>query len=148
MKFIKKHISAIVALVVFVLVVVGLLYFKQVFNADEATAIYGSRLEGREKIEITEERINQVKKAIHDSSNKTTIRIAGRIIEVIVDVKDNVSIQDAKNLGTPIVFAFTEEERAYYDIQIFLTNEKNTEQFPAIGYKHHTKPTLTWTKDR
>ena len=35
-------------------------------------------------------------------------------IEVIVDVKDGVSIQDAKNLGTPIVFAFTEEERAYY----------------------------------
>ena len=148
MKFLKKHISAIVALVVFVLVVVGLLYFKQVFNADEATAIYGSRLEGREKIEITEERINQVKTAIKDSSNKTTIRIAGRIIEVIVDVKDGVSIQDTKNLGTPIVFAFTEEERAYYDIQIFLTNEKNTEQFPAIGYKHHTKPTLTWTKDR
>ena len=148
MKFLKKHISAIVALVVFVLVVVGLLYFKQVFNADEATAIYGSRLEGREKIEITEERINQVKTAIKDSSNKPTIRIAGRIIEVIVDVKDGVSIQDAKNLGTPIVFAFTEEERAYYDIQIFLTNEKNTEQFPAIGYKHHTKPTLTWTKDR
>ena len=148
MKFLKKHISAIAAIVVFVLVVVGLLYFKQVFNADEATAIYGSRLEGREKIEITEERINQVKTAIKDSSNKTTIRIAGRIIEVIVDVKDGVSIQDAKNLGTPIVFAFTEEERAYYDIQIFLTNEKNTEQFPAIGYKHHTKPTLTWTKDR
>ena len=52
MKFLKKHISAIVALVVFVLVVVGLLYFKQVFNADEATAIYGSRLEGIEKVEI------------------------------------------------------------------------------------------------
>ena len=148
MKFLKKNISAIVAVVVFVLVVAGLLYFKQVFNADEATAIYGSRLEGREQIEITQERINQVKTAIKDYSNETSIRIAGRIIEVMVDVKDNVSIQDAKNLGTPIVFAFTEEERAYYDIQIFLTNEKNTEQFPAIGYKHHTKPTLTWTKDR
>ena len=88
MKFLKKHISAIAAIVVFVLVVVGLLSFKQVFNADEATAIYGSRLEGREKIEITEERINQVKTAIKDSSNKTTIRIAGRIIEVMVDVKE------------------------------------------------------------
>lgn len=148
MKFLKKNISAIVAVVVFVLVVSGLLYFKQVFNADEATAIYGSRLEGREQIEITQERINQVKTAIKDYSKETSIRIAGRIIEVMVDVKDNVSIQDAKNLGTPIVFAFTEEERAYYDIQIFLTNEKNTEQFPAIGYKHHTKQTLTWTKDR
>ena len=148
MKFLKKNISAIVAVVVFVLVVVGLLYFKQVFNADDATAIYGSRLEGREKIEITQERINQVKNAIKESSNNTTVRVAGRIIEVIVDVKENVSIQDAKNLGTPIVFAFTEEERAYYDIQIFLTNAKDTEHFPAIGYKHHTKQVLTWTKDR
>ena len=148
MKFIKKNISAVVAIVVFVLVVVGLLYFKEVFSADDATAIYGSRLEGRETIEITEERINQLKKAINDSSNETTVRIAGRIIEVIVDVKDDVSIKDAKELGTPIVYAFTEEERAYYDIQIFLTNEKNTQQFPAIGYKHHTKAGLTWTKDR
>lgn len=148
MKFLKKNIGAIVAVVVFILVVVGLLYFKEVFNADDATAIYGSRLEGREKIEITGERINQLKNSIKDSSNKTTVRIAGRIIEVIVEVKDNITITEAKNLGTPIVFTFTEEERAYYDIQIFLTNEKNTEQFPAIGYKHHTKPTLTWTKDR
>lgn len=148
MKFLKKNISIIVAIVVFVLVVAGLLYFKEVFSADDATAIYGSRLEGREKIEITGERINQLKNSVKDSSNKTTVRVAGRIIEVIVDVKDDISIQDAKNLGTPIVFTFTEEERAYYDIQIFLTNEKNKDQFPAIGYKHHTKPTLTWTKDR
>ena len=108
MKFLKKNISAIVAVVVFVLVVAGLLYFKQVFNADEATAIYGSRLEGRETVEIPQERINKLKESIQESSNKTTVRIAGRIIEVMVDVKDNVSIQDAKNLGTPIVFAFTE----------------------------------------
>ena len=148
MKFVKKNISAVVAIVVFVLVVVGLLYFKEVFSGDDATAIYGSRLEGREKIEITEERINQLKKAINDSSNETTVRIAGRIIEVIVEVKDDVSIKDAKELGTPIVYAFTEEERAYYDIQIFLKNKKNTQQFPAIGYKQHTKAGLTWTKDR
>lgn len=148
MKFLKKNISAIVAVIVFVLVVVGLLYLKDVFNADDATAIYGSRLEGREQIEITEERINQLKDSIKDSSNETTVRIAGRIIEVIVDVKDDISIKDAKELGTPIVYTFTEEERGYYDIQIFLTNEKNTTQFPAIGYKHHTKAGLTWTKDR
>lgn len=148
MKFLKKNISAIVAVVVFVLVVSGLLFFKEVFTADDATAIYGSRLEGREKIEITTERINQVKTAVKDSSKNTSVRISGRIIEVIVDVKDEVTIQQAKELGTPIVNAFTEEERAYYDIQIFLTNEKNSEQFPAIGYKHHTKADLTWTKDR
>ena len=148
MKFIKKNISIIVALVVFVLVVTGLMYFKQVFSADDATAIYGSRLEGRETVEIPQERINKLKESIQESSNRTTVRIAGRIIEVIVEVKDDISIADAKELGTPIVYTFTEEERAYYDIQIFLTNEKNTAQYPAIGYKHHTKAGLTWTRDR
>lgn len=148
MKFLKKNISIIVAIVVFVLVVTGLLYFKEVFSADDATAIYGSRLEGREKIEITNERINQVKKTTKDLSKETTVRIAGRIIEIIVDVKDEVSLKDAKALGTPIVSTFTEEEREYYDIQIFLTSEKDKDHFPAIGYKHHTKDGLTWTKDR
>ena len=84
MKFLKKNISAIVAVVVFVLVVSGLLFFKEVFTADDATAIYGSRLEGREKIEITTERINQVKTAVKDSSKNTSVRIAGRIILIII----------------------------------------------------------------
>ena len=148
MKFIKKNISIMVAIVVFTLVVTGLLYFKQVLTADDATAIYGSRIEGREEIEIPQERINKLKDSIKDSSNKTTVRIAGRIIDVIVDVKDDISIADAKELGTPIVYTFTEDERAYYDIQIFLTNKKNTAQYPAIGYKHHTKAGITWTRDR
>lgn len=148
MKFIKKNIGTIVALVVFVLVLVGLLYFKNTFSTDDAVAIYGSRLDGREEIEIPKERIDKVVDSIKKSSNNTKVRIAGRIIEVIVDVKDEVSIKDAKELGTPIVYAFTEEERAYYDIQIFLRNEKNTTQYPIIGYKHHTKAGLTWTRDR
>lgn len=148
MKFIKKNISTIVALVVFVLVLTGLLYFKNTFSSDDAVAIYGSRLDGREEVEIPQERINKVVDSVKASSNKTKVRIAGRIIEVIVDVKDGVSVKDAKGLGTPIVNTFTEQERAYYDIQIFLRNEKNTTQYPIIGYKHHTKAGLTWTRDR
>jgi hypothetical protein len=148
MKFIKKNMSIIVAIVVFILVVTGLLYFKEVFTADDATAIYGSRLDGREEIEIPQERISKLKDSIKDSSTKTTVRIAGRLINVTVEVKDDISLKDAQELGTPIVYTFTEEEREYYDIQIFLVNKKNTEEYPSIGYKHHTKPGLTWTSSK
>ena len=34
------------------------------------------------------------------------------------------------------------------DIQILINNKANTEQFPIIGYKHHTKGGIAWNKDR
>ena len=36
----------------------------------------------------------------------------------------------------------------YYDIQFIIENDTNTAEFPIIGYKHHTKPEISWTKDR
>ena len=80
MKFIKKHINAIVGLGVILLAIIGLLILKDIFYPTENKAIYG-----------------------------------------------------IKN---------------YYDIQFIIENDTNTAEFPIIGYKHHTKPEISWTKDR
>ena len=40
------------------------------------------------------------------------------------------------------------EQKKYYDIQVFVQKSKETNEFPIIGYKHHTKDSFSWTKDR
>ena len=31
---------------------------------------------------------------------------------------------------------------------IFVTKEETSTEFPIIGYKHHSKSSITWTKNR
>ena len=42
----------------------------------------------------------------------------------------------------------SEEERAYYDVQFMINNENDKDHFPIIGYKHHSKQGISWTKNR
>ncbi len=148
MKFVKKHIRLIVFLAVLILIAVGLFLAKEIFFPNESKAIYGSRTEGKDKVPITEKRENQVKDAIKDSVVKSTVRVQGRIIYVDIEVNPDVTVEGAKGLGNTIVEVFSEEERAFYDIQILIANSANEAQFPIIGYRHHTRTEIFWTKDR
>ena len=151
MKFIKKHKSLIVALIVFVLVLVLFLLVYRSFFPDEETAIYGSRLEGIEKVELKKTDITKIEDALKGISKKTTVRTQGRIIEVMVSLNDEVNRDTAKAESNKIITSLSKGQREYYDIQVFISKEGQTEdaaQFPIIGYKHHISEGFTWTKDR
>ncbi len=148
MKFIKKHFSSIVGILVFVIMLVAFFKVKDIFNPDESTAIYGTRLEGREKVEISKKTREAVKKSLEERTENVSVRVAGNIINIIINAKEDVSLEEAKNLGNKALESFSEEEKKYYDIQLFIKNGKNANQFPIIGYKHHNKNAISWTRDR
>ena len=148
MKFVKKHINAIVAIGVLVLIVVGLLLLKSIFFPNESKAIYGTRLDGRNKVEITSDKKNDIKEELSASAPTVEVRVAGRIVYIIAKVNGDVSLEAAKELGNKVLEKFSDKEKEYYDIQILIENDTNTSQFPIIGYKHHTKEAIAWTKDR
>ena len=87
MKFIKKHKSLIIALIIFILVFVLFLLVYRSFFPDEETAIYGSRLEGIDKVDLTKGDISKIEDALKGISNKTKVRTQGRIIEVSISIK-------------------------------------------------------------
>ena len=147
-KFVKKHINAIVAIGVIVLIVIGLFILKDIFFPEENVAIYGNRLEGRDKVKISDATKKKVKEDLKEGTKSVEVRIAGRIIYVDVVVNDDVSKETARSLGDKAVAVFSDKEKAYYDIQILINNKANQNQFPIIGYKHHTKGSISWTKDR
>jgi len=147
-KYIKKNVSTIIVIVVAILVLIGILFIKNTFFAGETTAIYGNRLEGQSKVKISDATKKKVKDKLSESSKSVKIRIAGRIIYITVNAKDEMTLEAAKGLGPSVLEEFSDAEKAYYDIQLLIENDANTTQFPIIGYKHHTKTSFSWTKDR
>lgn len=147
-KYAKKNSSAVIGISVFVLVIVALLLIKNLFMFDESQAIYGTRLEGIDKVKVMDNQKKDVQEKLSDSTKKVSVRIAGKTIQINITTNEDVSIDTAKELGNKSLEAFTEEQKKYYDIQIFIQNKGNEEQFPIIGYKQHTRDGITWTKDR
>ena len=151
MKFIKRHKGLIVALIIFILVFVLFLLVYKSFFPDEETAIYGSRLEGIEKVELKKADKTKIDEALKGISKKTKVRVQGRIIEVSISLNDEVNRDTAKAESNKILEQISKEQKEYYDIQVFISKEGQTEdaaQFPIIGYKHHISEGFTWTKDR
>ena len=147
-RYIKKHSSAAVGIGVFILVIIALLLFKDVFMFDEFKAIYGTRLDGIDKVKITKETKDKVTAIFKDSSSSAKVRLAGRIIYIDVVLNDDVSRDTAKDLGNKTLEVLSDQEKSYYDIQLLINNKANQGQFPIIGYKHHTRDAIIWNKDR
>jgi len=146
MKFLKKNKATVIAVAVFIVVLVSIFAVKKVVKSDEPLAIYGTRLEG--KVEISNKTKEKVKDKLKDSSSNVNIRIAGRIVNIYIKVNAETNLETAKSLGDKALEEFSSDEKKYYDFQILIENDKNTDAFPIIGYKHHTKEGISWTKDR
>jgi hypothetical protein len=113
-------------------------------------AIYGDRLEVVENVNVnTNEATKILKEKLGDIADNVTVRVQGRIVEIMVTCKAEVSRDQAKGTGQGIAESFSEDIRKVYDIQIMYSsaNKENT-QFPIIGYMHYGKNTISWTKDR
>ena len=148
MKFIKKNIGAIIAIVVIILLLIGVYFVKQAFFSTETEAIYGNRLEGIDKVKITKEKKNQIIDNLKEGTEKVTVRVAGKIVYVNIVVNADTNLDTAKGIGNKVLESLTDDEKAFYDIQIIVQKNSESNQFPIMGYKQHTKAGITWTKDR
>jgi len=148
MRKLRRHRGKIIAIIVFIALVIGGFYLKNIIAPDESKAIYGERLEGQDKVKITEATKKKVQEALKENTERVKVRVAGKTINITIEVKEGVSRDDAKKMGGIAIEQFSDAERAFYDFQVLIKNEKNKEQFPIIGYRHHGKENISWTKDR
>ena len=149
MKFIRKHFSLILIILIVIILGIGLFFAKEFFLSNDTEAIYGSRLKDIKKYPISEE----TKKKIIDGYNnqyadQTKIRLAGRIIYIEIEAKEGVDVNTMRASGGLIVEPLSEEQKSYYDIQVLVTSKTNDKDFPLLGYKHHTKKDISWVNKK
>ena len=146
LKFVKKHSHKIVSVVIVIFLIILAILVKNFFFPSDNGVYYGTRLDGITKVKVKDEALKKIESSLKERAKSVTARVQGRIIYVDVVVNDDVDIQGAKDLAGKIYEPLTDEQKAYYDIQLMVNNEAKKDEFPIVGYKHHTKEGMSWTK--
>ena len=149
MNIIKKNKFTIIAVILFTALVFCLYEVKELFFPNEGKAIYGDRLVG--KVDVKDEVYVAVEDKVKETEKVTKVdaRENGKLINISITVLDDTSIEDAKKLVDNILEPFNDSQKGYYDFQVFVTKESETENnFPIIAYKHHNSSEFVWSKDR
>lgn len=150
MSFIRKNKFVIIAIGVFLILVVLVFQIATMFFPEEGTALYGDRLDGIEEVELSNSKLTKIESNLKSDGavKEADVSVAGKIVEVIITVQDDTSVDTAKALNAKVLDSLSNKEKKFYDIQIFVKKDSEATDFPIIGYKHHAKDTFSWTKDR
>lgn len=138
---------AIVIIISLVIICVSMIMYFYTGNGKDA---YGDRLEGIEKVKISDNIDSDIEKIYADTTafNEVIVNIKGKIIYINIDIKENLSLVDAQSLAIKSLEAFSEEEKSFYDIQIIITTkttEEKSEIYPLMGYKNAKNSQVVWT---
>lgn len=125
---------------------------------------YGNRLDGINKISFTRNDKSSITKFISDNDKVTEakLNIHGKIVNVIFNVKEDTSLDDAKKIASESLEKFSDDVKNFYDIEYIITknDEKGTEkevtdengktttttvkEFPIMGYKNSKSKEVVW----
>lgn len=149
MKWFRKNKYTCIAILVFIIVAVIGYKVINIFIPNSSSAIYGDRLDGKVAVDASVYKEVKTKITEQEFVKEVNVRENGRTINVTVQVMDSTSMDSAKSLANLVIEPFSESQKGYYDFQIFITKESESENnFPIIGYKQHNSSSFSWTKDR
>lgn len=143
---IKRKKKLIIALSICVILVLALCIAYEVIFANNSGK-YGNRLEGIQKVNITKTQQKKIKDNIEtlEISKSVSVYLTGKILKTVVVLKDDVALDKSKETYVKLLEQLTDEQKKYFDIEIFLEKKVKDESFPIIGYKHHNKENVSWT---
>ena len=149
-RYIKEH-KVVVAAVIFMLIIIAIAFvIKGTFYSNSENAVYGNRLDGIKEVKIDSNQKDEIINNLEGDSavKKATYKLQGKIINITITVNDDIGLDTAKSLSDKVLEKLEDNQKKYFDIQVFIKKESDANDFPIIGYKHHAKEKFSWTKDR
>ena len=128
MEYIKKHKLTAFIIVVYIIVIAFAFFLYKLFIGSSGLPVYGDRLDGIENVPITEEQINKIAEEIEKDGSVIKVTkpyLNGKILKVIVTVHDKASVAPSKTFGDKITAQLTEEQKAFYDIELYVKKNYN-----------------------
>ena len=149
-RYLKEHKIVVAATILMLIIIVIAFFAKQAFFSNSGNAVYGDRLDGIEAVEVDSKQKKEIISNLENDSSvkKATYKLQGKIINVIALVNDDIEVNKSKEIGNKVIEKLSDKQKKYFDVQIFIKKSSKDEKFPIIGYKHHNKDNITWTKDR
>lgn len=146
--FFRNH-KLLIIIIVIILIVIGVMIgLFSLVAPDYHKSLYGNRLENIKEHKIESKKIDKIEKDITDLDyiSKFDYNLKGKIMNFVITVSKDTSIDTSKKLGTIILDNLDKKEKGYYDIQVFVITDEKNDNYPIIGYKHRTSEGLVWTK--
>ena len=150
MKFIKKHLTAIIVTLICILLLIlaGFAVYRMFYPSNDKD-IYGKRLENAPQ--INNEIILKIKDEVLESKLVNTIEYNTNVktMKFYIDVKEDTKITKAQELSNIVIKNLSDDIVNFYDISIYLT-QKNGEmvEYPAIGYHAKESNKFNWVVNK
>lgn len=146
--FIYKYRIVIALVFLLIIGVFGFITVKQYLYPDDKLTVYGNRLDGIDKVKITDEKKNEIIKMIKEKAGikDAKIDIQGKIINVSITASEKENNkEEMQKLCTEILLKFSSEEIKFYDFQFFIKNEDLN--YNMIGYKNKISEEISYSDD-
>ena len=149
-KFIKKNKMTVIVVICCLVLTILIFAIKLTLFPNEAKAIYGDRLEGLNEAKIKNSDLEQIESNLKEKEGveKVSTSFSGRILNVIITVKEDISLESVKSFPDEVDKALDEKQKKAYDVQVFINKTKDDDKFPVIAYRHQGGDHYSFTKDR
>ena len=134
-------IGVICGIVLLFIVIIALIY-NLLFTSTKNT-----RLDDISKHKLTKKEISLVKEKIQELENVEDVDVFSnvKIIKIIVKLSEDVDFEAVKAKSNESIPLISEDNLKYYDVEIYYeSNNKESEVYPKIGYKHKTQEAFVW----
>ena len=150
----KKNNSGIsIIIVVVVLSIAVMSLFGYIVYRSLFARIPNKRYEGIEEHILTQDEKNNISEVFSDLKELDSVNVfidtnkdsQSRIIKISIKLKEDVKFDDLKTLCNSSIEKVSEDNLDYYDMEVFITSEdKESEIYPQIGYKHVSNSEFSW----
>lgn len=153
-KFFKEHriFTMLMAIVVVCMVLIITVLINVFGGFGEDANKYGNRLEGIDKVEITEKRESDFENNIanNEKIKSVDLRVQGKIVYITIQIEPGVMLEEAKSLAQKSLDEFSDEEKAFYDFQFMLkqNSTENSDGFIISGAKNKNSSKPSWNNNR
>lgn len=147
-KWINKNKGfAIICALALILFIIMVVIFVRLLVGGSSNK-YGNRLDGIDKVKISNEVYESVKEEVKDIEgvNDVSVRLQGKIVYTTIELSDSISADKAKEIAKNTLDNYTEDELKYYDFSFFLKWKGEESDKVITGNKHHNLEDITWIK--
>lgn len=144
----KNKVLFVLTTIAIVCIIVIMLGLFTSFYAGGGKNKYGDRLDGIEEVKLSKSFQTDLVEFYEeqDKVNSTTVDVSGKIVYIVIDLKEGTTVTQAQGVATKGLKEFSEEELDFYDIQFILTSDKqkDSKSYPTMGYKNNNSTKIVW----
>ncbi len=143
----NKGFAIIIALGFILFLILLIIFFQMLIGGSSDK--YGNRLDGIDKVKISNETFEEVKKEVTDTElvEDVSTRVQGKIVYMAITLKSDTSKDKAKEIASATLDNYSEEELKFYDFSFFLRWKGEEGDTVVTGNKHHSLDSITWTNN-